>query len=79
MLHPPRDYKRDERPATRGWVPGNYFCLCADCGAQFIGHKRCHQCADCAYGPPKPEQYTSHVCAWLIDKFQKAWPTMGRK
>lgn len=44
-----RDYKHDDRPQRFGWAPGNYCNECMECDAKFIGDKRAHQCADCAY------------------------------
>lgn len=39
----------DERPALRGWAPGQYMAKCAACKCHFAGDKRAFQCADCAY------------------------------
>lgn len=64
-----RGYKEDDRPQNGPWAPGTYCCSCCDCGDKFMGDKRAYVCADCAYGPPKPPQYTQHVCAWMLHHF----------
>lgn len=43
--------EHDERPALRGWCPGQYMVRCRTCLCQFAGDKRAYQCADCAYVP----------------------------
>jgi hypothetical protein len=67
------EYKRDDRSQRGAWAPGRYCCSCCDCGAKFIGDKRALECADCAYGPQKPAQYTHHVCAWILEMFSRRW------
>lgn len=72
-----KDYKRDDRPAKDAWAPGNYCCSCAACGDKFIGDKRCHVCADCAYNPiPRPPQYTQHIVDWMFWKLRVGLPIM---
>jgi hypothetical protein len=46
-----REVKReqDHRPQNGAWAPGNYFCKCVPCGNTFLGDKRAHECAPCAY------------------------------
>lgn len=39
----------DPRPRLGLWAPGNYVPTCIECGKRFIGDKRAHHCADCAY------------------------------
>lgn len=39
----------DPRPQRFAWAPGNYSCKCWTCDKDFIGHKRAHLCAPCAY------------------------------
>ena len=41
--------KPDHRPKRLGWAPGDYFCMCAQCGAHYLGDKRSWTCAPCAY------------------------------
>lgn len=49
------DAKHDQRPRRGAWAPGDYFHhSCVDCGESFIGDKRAHECADCAYGKLSP-------------------------
>jgi len=47
------NWKTDDRPARRGWAPGEYTNLCCRCGDNFIGDKRAMTCADCAYSLPE--------------------------
>jgi hypothetical protein len=37
-----RDWKEDFQHEN-----GRYFCLCAECGNKFMGHKRRHVCNTC--------------------------------
>lgn len=69
------DYKRDDRPQRGAWAPGNYCCSCCTCDAKFIGDKRAHECADCAYDPTtRPPEYTAHVIDWLFWKLRVGLP-----
>jgi rubrerythrin len=36
--------------------PGQYFCICHNCGKQFIGDKRDITCPVCCQPPTKPEE-----------------------
>ena len=65
------DYKRDDRPKHGGWAPGSYCNKCCDCGAGFIGDKRAVACADCAYGPPRPQQHVQHIIDWMLHGFNE--------
>ncbi len=42
-------YKKSDAPRKGGWCPGNYAGKCCLCKESFIGNKRSHTCADCAY------------------------------
>lgn len=42
-------YKESERPKKGGWAPGSYMGNCITCEQDYIGDKRSHTCADCAY------------------------------
>lgn len=45
---------------------GNYECICASCGAHFIGYKRRLLCAVCADGSFPPAQGTrARLQSWL--------------
>lgn len=68
-----RDCKRDDRPQRGAWAPGNYMNKCCRCGCGFIGDKRAHECADCAYDPrPRPPEYTWHIVEWMLWKLRIA-------
>ena len=43
------EMKEDKRPKKGAWAPGYYTNKCQECGDGFIGDKRAHSCADCAY------------------------------
>ena len=43
------DIEMDPRPRLDGWCPGKYLGPCFTCDERFIGDKRSHTCADCAY------------------------------
>ena len=49
------DYKEDDRPKRGLWAPGGYTGKCKECESLFIGDKRAHHCADCAYDMPMAE------------------------
>lgn len=69
-----RDIKRDDRPQKGGWAPGNYWNKCPVCKEAFVGDKRAGICADCAYDEtPKPQEPVHHICAWMIEMFQRRW------
>lgn len=45
--------KVDSRPQKGLWGPGHYANTCIFCKERFIGDKRAHICADCAYRPDR--------------------------
>jgi hypothetical protein len=61
------NWEGDKRPKRHSWAPGDYMCHCIgkDCKIKgdehgnriFIGDKRAHHCADCAYAMPDPVPY----------------------
>lgn len=50
-----RNPKQDYRLPKDGYAPGEYLCACRVCGTHYMGDKRSHACAECAYDP-KPAQ-----------------------
>jgi hypothetical protein len=50
-----RDKLRDDLAAARAllqkqfyYAPGNYSCLCRDCGKEHVADKRAQRCLECA-------------------------------